>query len=370
MESESEQIFITSNGEQVFRSPGAILIPLKPGHSVLSTSYVNGGYREDLTAVYNHQPSPNAHCSHELEGGSIPAYMALTAQRLGIDPETSAGLMTAARMKNAAIISHSFRGVEVTAIITAGVVVNGGRAGDPASYYQEDEKFQKIGGTINIILIIGANIPENSMIRGVITAVEAKTAALQQLMAPSRYSSGIATGSGTDQIVIISDRNSKFRLTDTGKHSKLGELIGISVLEGTTQALDRQSAMNNISQRDVMVRLDRFSISEEDIWTASCKLMGENRKTALISSLREISKEPALVAAVASIIHIHDEVGWGLLPDSAARNGAIQLLLSIPGVLGIIRDDELDVKLNREESVLDNLTLTLAWIAKRRIIEV
>ena len=74
----------------------------------------------------------------------------------------------------------------MTAIITAGIEVNGGRAGDPASYFQESGKIERIGGTINTILLIGADLPERTMVRALITSTEAKTAALQELMAQSR----------------------------------------------------------------------------------------------------------------------------------------------------------------------------------------
>ena len=43
-------------------------------------------------------------------------------------------------------------------------------------------------------------------------------------------------------------------------------------------------------------------------------MIGENRRSVFISTLREIAPEPALVAVVASVLHINDEISWG--PDS------------------------------------------------------
>ncbi|MDD1723783.1 MAG: adenosylcobinamide amidohydrolase [Methanospirillum sp.] len=368
MDDELQSILVTSNGERAFRNESSILVKLPPGRAVLSTARVNGGYREDLEAVFNNKPSHHATKTHELEGGSIEAYLRITAERLGVDPEKTAGIMTAARMKHAAIVTRSFRGVEVTAIITGGIEVNGGRAGDPASYYQESGKIERLG-TINTILVIGAHLPPPTMVRAVITAAEGKTVVLQQLMAPSRYSSGIATGSGTDGIIVITDTTHGITLTDAGKHSKLGELIGQCIIEATTETLKRQSDLTPLTQRDVMVRLDRFSVKEEDIWRRSCVMAGENRRPGFTASLREISREPALVGATAAVLHIHDEISWGLVPDTAGRNAAIKILLSFPPIMGTERFDELVVILSAEENVLENLLKTIAWITKQRALQ-
>ena len=366
MEENIRPLLITSAGDKVYQTENAIIVRLPPGRAVLSTASSHGGYQTNLQAVYNYQPPHHATNSHDLEGGSVEAYLALVAERLGLNPHTSAGLITAARMKHAAFVTESFRGLEVTAIITAGIEVNGGRAGDPASYFQESGKIERVGGTINTILLIGAVLPERTMIRAVITATEAKTAALQELMAQSRYSTGIATGSGTDGIVIIADTTSKNHLTDSGKHSKLGELIGRTVMRGTIQALDQQSGLNAFSQRHIMVRLSRFYITEEEIWKRSTRMVGENRKQPFVSALRDISPEPALVAAIASIIHIHDEIAWGLIPTSAGTETSIAILASIPSIVGLISNEELIKLLKREESVLENLLQTIAWIVKKK----
>ena len=364
-DSSSNDLFITSSGESVSRTDDSIIIKLPPGRSVFSTAAMNGGFRRDITAVYNHQLSHAAIHAHQLEGGSIEAYLAITAGRLDLDPGTTAGLLTAAKMDHAAFVTESYRGLEVTAVITAGIEVNGGRAGDPASYYQESGTITPVRGTINTILIINAALPERTFLQAVMTATEAKTVALQQLMAQSQYSSGIATGSGTDGIAIIADSTRSPHLTDAGKHSKLGELIGNAVIKGTTEALHRQSGLNALSQRNLMVRLARFGITEEEIWSAASKLDGENRRTRFIEALREMAREPALVAAVSAVIHIHDEISWRLIPTVAGQMAASRLLHAMPG-LGGIQGDESGLSLDHQLSVLDNLKTTIAFIAKQK----
>jgi len=366
MNTENLPLKITSNGEEIFRTEESIYIRLPPGRSVLSTSWVNGGYRENLTGVFNHQPPHHALKSHDLEGGSVEAYLALVSGRLGLDPDKTAGLLTAARMKHAAAVTKAFRGVEVTAVVTAGIEVNGGRAGDPASYFQENGAIEMISGTINTLLLIGADLPEYTMTRAVITATEAKTAVLQELMAPSRYSSGIATGSGTDGIAVVADTTHEKRLTDAGKHAKLGELIGRAIMEATRLALERQSHLSPASQQDIMVRLNRLSIGEEEIWTRASSMSGENRKPLFIRSLRETAKDPALLSAATGVIHIMDEIDWGLLPETAGQTAAKKILCTMPEVCGTKPDEEFLALLGDDEPIVEHLQKTIAWIAKQR----
>ncbi|MDO9323627.1 MAG: adenosylcobinamide amidohydrolase, partial [Methanoregula sp.] len=287
------------------------------------------------------------------------------ARNLGLDPETATGLITRAEMKNTAIVTESFRDLTVTAIVTAGIAKNGGRAGDPASYYENGNSVEPVGGTINTILIINADLPEYAMTRAVMTATEAKAAALQQLMARSIYSTGIATGSGTDMIVIVADPGSSRHLSNAGKHSKLGELIGRTVIKATTAALEMETGLSPASQRDVLVRLLRFGITEDDIWNVAVErsekmMRGTLLKEKFIRCLRKKAQDPELVAVVSAVLHIIDEVGWNLLPVHETKEVACRLLC-----------EEVDLeKIHGEENdtILKFLTRALAELVLREIL--
>ena len=295
-----------------------------PGpRNVLSTSWLNGGYRTDLVAVFNHQISREA-CEACHGGGNIRLYLERVARDLGYDPATVTGLVTRAEMKNTAIASETFRDLMVTAIVTAGIDKNGGRAGDPASYYENGDAFEPVGGTINTILIIGADLPEYAMSRALMTATEAKAAALQQLMARSIYSAGIATGSGTDMIAIVADPGSPLRLSDAGKHAKLGELIGKTVIRATTLALQRETSLSPESQRNALVRLERYGITGEDLYNTAVsdgvfEKGGRREKELFIQYLETWSADPSHVAMTAAVLHLLDETAWGLLPPVCAQ---------------------------------------------------
>ncbi|MDD5144197.1 adenosylcobinamide amidohydrolase [Methanoregula sp.] len=360
-------LFETSSGEKVCRNEDTIVVYLPKNRNCLTTSFVNGGYHEDLEAIFNHQPKNSEGCrshSRDMEGGSIEAYIAIHAKRLGLDPEKTAGMTTAARMKNAAIATRTFRTFEVTAIVTAGIEVNGGRAGDPASWHEEDGKTVYVGGTINTIIIVNSHMRANALTRAVMTAAEAKVVAIQQLMAPSKCSTGIATGSGTDQITIISSMDSPHILTWPGKHSKAGELIALCVIEATTKALELQTGLSPESQRDMLVRLSRFNIEEKHYWDAATSLEGEHKREPFIEALRVFAKNPAVVAMTASILHICDEVSWGLVPELAGKRSALAMMRALPEMSGTPGQPHWEVILDERQSILDNWVRLSAWCVK------
>ena len=362
---EFELIFETSTGEKIYRCHDSIVVKLPENRNALTTSWINGGYRENIDAVFNHQlKEPGENNPDGLEGLSVQDYMNVTAKRLGLNPENVSGLITSAEMKHVAISSKRFRNIEVTAVVTGGINVNGGRAGDPASYYEENGKFELKLGTINTIILINSKLQESTLLKAMIVAVEAKTVALQQLIAPSKYSTGIATGSGTDGISVISNMESETVLTNAGKHSKLGELIGTCVIEATSQALANQTNLTPDSQRDMLIRLNRFSIDEEKYWETASSLPGTKQKRKFIDNLHDFSKNPQVVSIVSSILHIVDEVEWGLIPETSGKTAAISIMKTLPDILKIEELSEADELLDENDSITENWIKLSSWYIK------
>ena len=78
---------------------------------------------------------------------------------------------------------------KVTAIVTAGINVNAVRVGDPTTWHERaGTYFEVMSGTINILLHIDADLAPGALVNALVTCTEAKTAAVQELLAPSRYS--------------------------------------------------------------------------------------------------------------------------------------------------------------------------------------
>ena len=243
---------------------------------------------------------------------------------LGLDPARCTGLCTAASMKNASIQTLTYRDLVVTAIVTAGIEHNGGRAGDPATFYEENGHFfmlpseessgEQTPGTINTILHINADLDPGTLARTIMTATEAKVAVLQELMVRSHNSDGLATGSGTDGIISICNPESSLKMTNAGKNSKLGEMIGKTVMAATREALFRQSGLCPDRQRDVLRILGRFGIDEDMLWINCRKSAvdcGNLSKAELIDRLDRWKDSSKAVVTAYMLAHLMDLKSWG-----------------------------------------------------------
>ncbi|MEE8414524.1 MAG: adenosylcobinamide amidohydrolase [Dehalococcoidales bacterium] len=160
----------------------------------------------------------------------------LNEARLTADEVTA--LSTGVNMDNVTWQEEAFEELWVTALVTAGVTSNAMRVGkDKASTIERDGLFNK-PGTINTILITGAQLDLTALSASFITITEAKNIALQELDIRSTYNpEWQATGTGTDQIVVVSGKGKK--CTYVGGHTKMGELMAQAVTSATIRAIKK-----------------------------------------------------------------------------------------------------------------------------------
>lgn len=243
------KLYTVSTGDTAYRYEKSIVVFFKGARKVLSTSVFNGGYHENYKAVFNHDGKVGSGMPCEMLADTYTEHMRILAKRIGLEPELVTGMGTAADMENVAIESLNYKELTVTAIVTGGIETNGGRVGDPADYYKPAEKPDKLG-TINIILILDADMPPGTLARALVTCTEAKTAAIQELLAGSNYSTGLATGSGTDQTIIVANSDSELYFEGAGKHSKMGELIGKPLLKQLKRHY--QNSLDSILEHSTM----------------------------------------------------------------------------------------------------------------------
>lgn len=240
------------DGLEIHREEKIVYARFLVPHRVISTCMAAGGLRDDLTYLYNHQscePAGHHRSMHRQITRRPDVYRRLVSTQHGLPHEECATLGTAANMRYAVIQRQEFRELQVIAVCTVGVETNAGRMGDPA-VYEVDGTYERIGvqeavahGTINTLLFINRELTPGAMIRCVMTATEAKTAALQELAVNSRYSDGLATGTGTDQIGVACRLATGIPLTEAGKHSVLGELIGKTVHDAICGTLALQNEL-------------------------------------------------------------------------------------------------------------------------------
>lgn len=310
------------NGDLLQRYDQAIVACFSRRRNVLSTAPHNGGYREDLQYVFNHDCKQDGQDSCAMKAPTYAEHMAIIAADMGL--QNAAGISTAASMDNVSIKSETYMDTTVTAVVTGGIDINGGRVGDPAAWHEMSSEFIPVSGTINIMLFIDADLPEGTLARALVTCTEAKTAALQELLAPSRYSAGIATGSGTDGTIIVSNPQSEVKLTSAGKHCKLGELIGRTVIAAVKEALYLQTGLCADRQFHILERIGRFGVTKEKLWS-----MGIKRgltQAAFFARLDRLSKQSDLVIYTSLYVHLLDQLEWELISVQDTVDAAYQLL--------------------------------------------
>jgi adenosylcobinamide hydrolase len=160
---------------------------------------------------------------------------------LGIRRSDLSFLSTKANMENLAVCEKSYQDLVVSCLATGGVG-NALRSGvDGANWMEQNGNFVNTVGTINIILLTNVNLSDGAMARAIITATEAKTAALQDMDARSSVSpENQATGTGTDNMIVVSGKELGRQIRYTGGHTKIGELIGVSTKIAVAEAIKKQ----------------------------------------------------------------------------------------------------------------------------------
>jgi hypothetical protein len=165
-------------------------------------------------------------------------------------------------------------------------------------------------GTINIILLTNMKLSQRAMTRAIISATEAKTAALQDFDIRSSCTPLIhqATGTGTDNVIVVEGKGSE--IDNAGGHTKMGELIAKAVYEAVQEAMYKQNGM--VSQRNVFQRLKDRKISGFGlISVCECNV----RRYNLIKAFEETLLQPRYAGFIESSFAISDDYEKGLVND-------------------------------------------------------
>ncbi|MNP18298.1 Adenosylcobinamide amidohydrolase [compost metagenome] len=151
-------------------------------------------------------------------------------QEWGYPLDSTAGLLTAVKLEHAAILEEKWEQASLFCCTTAGVS-NGARAGSKRSTFPVYQP-----GTINIMIMIDGRLTQAAMVNAVMTAVEAKSAALADLGIPDSENGLLATGTTTDAIVIGVSQAASYDIEHRycGTATDLGAAIG-RVVYGTVQ---------------------------------------------------------------------------------------------------------------------------------------
>jgi len=282
-----------------------LIIDFKEPLSVVSTLE---GQRKGIKSVGNHYSSPPCWgIWHKLGLKKIREQVYKVIEK---SEANASFLFTGADMDNLSVKHKKFREMEVYALVTAGVKSNAVRmSADEGRFYET--------GTINIILLPNMQLTSRAMTRAIISATEAKTAALQDLDIRSTYSSQVyqATGTGTDNIIVVGGKGTL--IDNTGGHSKIGELIARAVYEAVQDAVNKQNGI--ITKRNIFQRLkDRRISAYQIIFSTGDRFKNIKDKRELVGKLEELLLQPRYASFLESALALSDNYERGLVIDLSA----------------------------------------------------
>jgi len=327
-------------GEAVVRRYGRFLvIDLSQPHHVISTSVRNGGSVDHVRHLVNHQScegTGHEARAHAMTGGNQHAYHDALCAEIGVPPEHTALMGTAANMHYAALVTLADADVSVMAIVTAGVQSNATCAGDPAGWRETRDgvaAVPAVAGTINTMVCVNVAVAAPALARCVVTMTEGKSAALQRLTVPSCYSADLATGTGTDQFCVAAPIGGGKPLTSASPHMKFGELVGRAVRDATLEALRWQNGLEASYTRGLFHALGRYGLREATVFEDLAGLLPPADLELLCRNSKAAFNEPLVGAAAHALAAVLDRTRHGVVPASVARDALVQQASSLAASL-------------------------------------
>lgn len=260
------------------------------------------GNASGITTVGNHYTS--SPLSKMFHGLSIETLRKRACSIVKRKPSKCSFLYTGARMDSLSVQRRQYKEIIVYALATAGVMGNAMRAG-------VDEGILYEPGTINIIILTNMRLTPRARTRAIISATEAKSAALQDLDIQSSYSPCCqATGTGTDQLLVVEGRGES--LDSSGGHTKLGELIAKAVHDAVKESISLQNGL--VSGRSVLQRIKERKIDVYKL-LAQCKRFNHQESFRIYLNLRQLLLNPVHAGFLESAFALGTAYDAGLVSN-------------------------------------------------------
>ena len=263
----------------------------------ISSAFYNGGSKQ-VKAVLN-VGVPEGYNDRSLHLDPLELITS-SAAKLGLTKDYLA-MVTAAKIKNYSLVTQKAEDFSIIVAATAGCK-HGESSGEPMDV-------QEIHGTINVIVFIDAKPSESCMVASLITATEAKSAALRDLDVRSFYTGDSATGSITDSVTIASNNEGK-TISYGGPASKLGKIVGYCTRKAVAEALIKQEPF--WASRTVLDRLKERHLPLEKLAAELSKIEG---LAIDAKTLEEILKnKPIELAYLFAASKLDDDYKKNMLP--------------------------------------------------------
>lgn len=406
---------------------------LKRPHRVLSTCKVHGGLREHLTHVANHQSCEGvAHAGRYQRNLSprpeLDAFHAQACLEAGLPPESTALMSTAANMQCAVLAQAAHGDLTVSVAATAGVLGNATRAGDPAGWHEQrdgsrparrepdrardatgasgrsdrdgarGEALARAGrasgeaaaapaappdesgaGTIVTLVFISRPCTAACLTRAATMVTEGKSTALLDLRMPSLQSAGLATGTGTDQLVIAApllaaghDADDDWERNWAGAHNTLGELLGRATHEAVTRCLLLQNGVCAELRRSVCGALGRHGCDEAALLACARAHLDAADAELFARNLTALIHDPQSAATAYALAEIIDLVRAGVLHAEVAQESIVNQAALLAAAVAVAPErfaelrEALHLHRTRQPGALAALAVALGFARKWR----
>ncbi len=276
--------------------------------NAVGSAFHNGGGIKKTRAILNVEV-PKGYGDKSLHSDP-EVVIAESSKKLELK-EDFVGMVTAACVHNFALASKRADGVGVSVIATA--ADDEGNTCNYAESSGEEIKTKVIEGTINLMVIIDGHPSESCLVSSIITATEAKTAAMLELDIRSRYSGDIATGTITDAVV-CADTGKGDLITYGGPASSLGQLVGWCTRKAVREAIMKGQECS--PNRPLLDRLEARHLPIEKLASELSKVKSlKTDKQKLSAALsKKIRGDAAFASAVLAAVKLNEEFEKGLVP--------------------------------------------------------
>lgn len=235
MDKFTKQIDLSGNFGKLVLKDNVLAVISDIELSTVSSAIYNGGFKKTKAIL-------NVQATSELSDRQLHAnpqkFIVDSAKKLGVSKDF-VGMVTAAAVEKFALASKKDGDLAVTVVATA--VDTEGNTCSHAETAGETIKVEEMLGTINIMVVIDGNPTESCLVSTILTATEAKTAAMWELNIKSRYSGQVATGTITDAI-IVAKTNQGDPIVYGGPASKLGQLVGYCTRRAVKESIMKANA--------------------------------------------------------------------------------------------------------------------------------
>jgi hypothetical protein len=191
--------------------------------------------------------------------------------------------------------------------------------------------------------------------RAATMVTEGKSTALLDLRMPSLQSAGLATGTGTDQLVIaapLPQDAHDWERRWAGSHNSLGQLLARATHDAVTRCLLLQNGVCAELRRSICHALGRHGCDEAALLASARATLAAADAALFEKNLTAIVHDPQSAAAAYALAELIDLARAGILHAEAAQESLINQAALLAAAVAVApeRFAELRERLHRERT--------------------